>query len=329
MKHVRLGRTGLQVSKLCLGTMTFAGQCDEATSLSIMDAAAEAGITFIDTADIYPLGHFDRAGATEEVVGRWLKGKRHDFVLATKCNYPMGKQRFHGGNSRRHILDAVDASLRRLGTDFIDVYQLHAPDPETPIEESLAALDSLVQAGKVRYAGLSNFAAWELARANGKAEANRWARIDSIQPRYNLLYRVPERELLALCEIDGIGVIPYNPLAGGLLTGKHRVDAEPATGTRFTLGSAGSFYRSRYWHPDEFAAVEAIAEVASELGISLVTLSVAWVLANPTVTAPIIGASRPEQLADNVAALDVHLGEATLTRLDEITRGFRMGDALR
>src|SRR5215217_7735415 len=223
MQHVRLGRTGLPVSRLCLGTMTFGLQCDEPTSMAILDAAAEAGITFLDTADVYPLGgRGAEAGRTEEIVGRWLKGRREDVVLATKCAGAMSRRRWDRGGSRKHILDAVDASLRRLSTDYIDLYQLHSDDPETPLDETLAAFDHLVAVGKVRYVGCSNYSAWRLARAVGRSEVLGLQRYDSVQPRYNLLFRSFERDLLPLCESEGIGVIPYNPLAGGFLTGKHR-----------------------------------------------------------------------------------------------------------
>ena len=246
MEHVRLGRTGLQVSRLCLGTMTFGLQCDEPTSRAILDRAAEGGITFLDTADAYPLGgEVDTTGRTEEIVGRWLKGKRQDFILATKCFGRVGPNRWDQGNSRKHILDAIDASLERLDTDYIDLYQLHGYDPNTPVEETLRALEDIVRSGRARYIGVSNWLAYQLARANGKAEVLGVTRFDSIQPRYNLLFREFERELFPLCQEEGIGVIPYNPLAGGLLTGKHSPDGA-LEGTRFDLGNAGPRYRDRY-----------------------------------------------------------------------------------
>ena len=248
MDHVRLGRTGLQVSRLCLGTMTFGFQCDEVTSLAILDKAADAGITFFDTADAYPLGGgLDTVGRTEEIIGGWMKGRRHEFVVATKCFAPMSRRRWDRGNSRKHILDAVEGSLRRLGTDYIDLYQLHGPDPETPIDETLSALDDVVRSGKVRYVGCSNFLAYQLARAIGRSEAQGLVRLDSAQPRYNLLFRQIERELLPLCAEDGVGVIPYNPIAGGMLSGKHR-GGEPPAGTASPSGRAAGIYQDRYWH---------------------------------------------------------------------------------
>jgi aryl-alcohol dehydrogenase (NADP+) len=294
-----------------------------------LNAAAEQGITFLDTADVYPLGgDLTTVGRTEEILGRWLKGRRHDFIVATKCFGRMGAQAWQQGNSRKHILDAVDASLRRLQTDVIDLYQLHGPDPQTPIDETLRALDDLVSSGKVRYIGCSNFLAYQIARALGRSEVLGLARFDSVQPRYNLLFRQIERELLPLCAEEGLGVIPYNPLAGGLLSGKHRNEA-PTEGTRFTLGNAGAMYQSRYWHAREFETVEEVRRIADEAGISMVQLSVAWVLANPAITAPIIGASRPEQLGESMKAAATPLPADVKQRLDELTTPYRMGDAAR
>ena len=328
MRYTRLGSTGLVVSKLCLGTMTFGVQVDEATSIGILDAAHQHGIDFLDLADVYPLGgSLETVGRTEEIVGRWLKGRRSEFVIATKCGGRMGARAFQEGNSRKHIMDAVEGSLRRLGTDYIDLYQLHLYDPQTPIEETLSALEDLVRQGKVRYIGASNFLAWQLARAQGVAAANGLTRFATVQPRYNLLFREFERELLPLCEVDSIGVIPYNPLAGGMLTGKHDPASEPTPGTRFTLGTAQGRYQRRYWHGSAFEAVADIGRVAAEAGLKTATLALAWVLHNPVITAPIIGASAPEQLVETVAALEVQLGDDVLTLLEEITHHFRFGDA--
>jgi len=249
--------------------------------------------------------------------------------VATKCFGQMGPAPFDGGNSRRHIMAAVDASLRRLQTDYIDLYQLHNYDPLTPIDESLSALDDLVRAGKVRYVGCSNFLTYRLVRAIGRSETLGLARFDSVQPRYNLLFRQIEREMLPFCAEEGVGVIPYNPIAGGLLSGKHQRGAAPTEGTRFTLGNASQNYQDRYWHDREFATVEQLKGVADELGLPLVTLAVAWTLAQPAITAPIIGASRPDQLDASLAAVDVELTPEVLQRLDELTREYRMGDAAR
>ncbi len=326
MQHTRLGRTGLQVSRLCLGTMTFGLQCDEPTSVSILDRAADGGITFLDTADVYPLGGTpETIGRTEEIVGRWLKGRRDRFILATKCFGRSGPARWDQGNSRKHILDAVDASLRRLQTDYIDLYQLHGPDPSTPIDETMKALEDLVRWGKIRYAGCSNFLAYQIARAIGRSEALNIVRFDSVQPRYNLLFREIERELLPLCLEDGIGVIPYNPIAGGLLSGKHN-PGTPPEGTRFTLGTAGGRYQDRYWHEGMFDTVEAIRPIAAEADMSMAQLAIAWVMAHPAITAPIIGASRPDQLDDTLAAAERPLAPEIKAKLDDVTAVYRQGD---
>jgi aryl-alcohol dehydrogenase (NADP+) len=327
MRHVRLGRTGLAVSRLCLGTMTFGLQCDEVASRAILDRAAAGGITFLDTADVYPVGgDFETVGRTEQIVGRWLEGRRHDFVVATKCGGAMSERRWDRGASRKHIMDAIDGSLRRLRTDYVDLYQLHHPDPETPIDESLRALDDVVRAGKARYVGCSNFPAYQVARALGRSELLGVARFDSAQPRYNLLFRQIERDLLPLCRDEGIGVIPYNPLAGGLLSGKHRRDSGPTPGTRFTLGNAAERYQDRYWHEREFETVEALRPLAAEAGLSPASLALAWVLAEPAIAAPIVGASRPAQLDDAIAATEKPLDAALKARLDQITREYRWGD---
>lgn len=329
VKHRAFGRTGMAVSRLCLGTMTFGYQCDRDQSFAILDAAAEHGITFLDTADAYPAGGQPTDnGRTEEIIGDWLRqrGARDDVVLATKFMAPMGSRPWHRGASRKHIMDAIDGSLRRLQTDHVDLYQIHMYDPRTPIDETLGALDDLVRAGKVRYVGCSNFDAWQLARANGVAAAEGLRRFDSVQPRYSLLFRSYERDLFDLCTLDDIAVIPYNPLAGGLLSGKHRRDAEPAEGTRFTLGTAAARYRDRYWHDQQFDTVAALKRVATGAGVGMVELSIAWVLANPVVTSPIVGASKPEQLDAAVAALDLDLDDDTLARLDELTRSYRQAE---
>jgi len=325
-----LGATGLRVPRLVLGTMTFGLQTDERTSRDVLDRAAESGIDFLDLADVYPLGgDLTTVGRTEEIVGRWLEGKRERFIVATKAVGKVGPRAWDEGASRKHLLDAIDASLRRLKTDYVDLYQLHSDDRETPLEETLEALDQIVRSGKARYIGVSNFLSYRLALALGKAEANRWIKFVSVQPRYNLLFREIERELLPLARETGLGVIPYNPLAGGLLTGKHRLGSGPTPGTRFTLGNAAQRYQDRYWHEREFRTVEALERVASQSGHSLTTLSVAWVLDNPDITAPIIGVSRPEQLPELLKAAELRLDDGLRQRLDELTREYRRGDAER
>ncbi|MHB8682502.1 MAG: aldo/keto reductase [Acidimicrobiales bacterium] len=329
MEHVRLGRSGLPVSRLCLGTMTFGLQCDEQQSVRILDRALQGGITFLDTADAYPLGgDLSTVGRTEEILGRYLAGRRDDVILATKCFMPVGRRHWDAGMSRKHILDAIDASLRRLQTDYVDLYQLHFDDRATPLDETLRALDDVVRSGKVRYVGVSNWMAWRLARAVGRSEVLGTVPIASVQPRYNLLYRANERDLFPLCLEEGIGVIPYNPIAGGLLSGKHAREAQPDEG-RFNLGTAGPMYRDRYWHDDEFETVEALRPLADKAGISLAQLALGWVLAQPAVTAPIVGASRPEQLDDTFAAVEHPLDAELVAELDALTRQWRRSDAER
>jgi 1-deoxyxylulose-5-phosphate synthase len=331
MQYRKFGNTGLTVSRLCLGTMTFGLQTEEDVSRNILDRCAEAGINFVDTADVYPLGgKQDIAGRTEEIVGRWLKGRRDRFIVATKAVGKMGPSSWNQGASRKHLLDAIDASLRRLGTDYVDLYQLHMDDRDTPFDETLDALDAIVRMGKARYIGVSNFLAYRLARALGRADVLRVARFVSIQPRFNLLFRQIERELLPLALEEQLAVIPYNPLAGGLLTGKHRHGEKPAEG-RFTevVGQAGAMYQERYWHEREFETIERLGAIAQQAGESLTKLSMAWVLANPAITSAIIGASRPDQLTDTLAAVSLALNDDVKIKLDEATVQYRWGDALR
>ncbi|MFM0526833.1 aldo/keto reductase [Paraburkholderia strydomiana] len=331
MQYRKFGRTGLTVSRLCLGTMTFGLQTEEDASRRILDTAADAGVNFIDTADVYPLGsdHGD-AGRTEEIVGRWLKGKRDRFILATKAVGKMGPSAWDQGASRKHLLDAIDASLKRLGTDYVDLYQLHTDDANTPLDETLEALDVIVRSGKARYIGVSNFLAYRLARALGRADVLRVARFVSVQPRYNLLFRQIERELLPLAAEEQLAVMPYNPLAGGLLTGKHQLDAAPPSG-RFTetVGKAGAMYQERYWHQREFETIERLKAIVEPTGESLTRVSLAWVLANPLVTSAIIGASRAEQLNDTLAASELVLDADIKQQLDEASVEYRWGDAAR
>jgi aryl-alcohol dehydrogenase (NADP+) len=325
MRSVKFGRTGLQVSQLCLGTMTFGLQCDVAQSHAILDAATEGGIDFLDTADVYPLGgDLSTRGRTEEIVGGWLKGKRQRFVIATKCVGAMGSKPWDAGMSRKHVLEAIDGSLRRLGTDYVDLYQLHQYDANTPLDEALEALDTVVRSGKARYVGVSNWPAHKVARALGRSELKSLARVDSVQPRYNLLFRPIERELLPLCEEERIAVIPYNPLAGGFLTGKHERGAPPPDNSRFKLGWAGAIYQARYWHERAFDTVEELRGVARGADMSLTLLALRWVLSHAAVTTPIIGASRPEQLVESLAAGNAGALPAELKqKLDELTHGFR------
>lgn len=330
MQYTRFGRTGMQVSRLCLGTMTFGLQCDEPTSHAILDAAVDHGITFLDTADVYPLGGtLQEVGRTEEIIGRWMQGKRERVVLATKCGGKMGQEPWRQGASRKNVLTAIEASLRRLGTDYVDLYQIHHFDPTTPLDETAEALHAVVQSGKARYVGVSNYHAYRVARALGRSELLGVTRPASVQPRYNLLFRQIERELLPLCLEEGLAVIPYNPLAGGLLTGKHAQVSAPLPGSRYTLGTAGKMYVERYWNERELAAVKEVARLAAAHGMAPTTLALAWVLANPAITAPLVGASRPDQLKASVAAVELALDPALKAQLDDLTHEFRMGDAVR
>jgi aryl-alcohol dehydrogenase-like predicted oxidoreductase len=308
MQSRRLGHTGLKVSAICLGTMTFGRQADEATSFAILDKAAAAGVNFIDTADVYPVPpDLTTAGRTEEIIGRWLKPRRDQFVLATKCRIRVGPGPNDEGLSRRHILKAIEDSLRRLATDSIDLYQAHSPDPDTPIDETLRAFEDLVRSGKVRYIGCSNYPAWQVALALGNSAAHGWAHFDCVQPRYNLLFRDIEAELLPLCRHVGLGVIAYNPLAGGFLSGKYRSLDSPPPGTRFGLGKTGELYRERYWHQAQLEVVEHLRRFFEPRGRSLVSVAIAWVMQQPGITSAIVGASKPDQLDASLAAADLTL----------------------
>ena len=321
MKIKRLGRTGLQVSEICLGTMTFGNQCDEPTSFAIMDRAWDAGVFFFDTADVYPLGATpELRGRTEEIVGKWIKerGRRDDMVLATKCRMTMGDGPNKGGLSRKYIMSAVEASLRRLEVEYIDLYQLHAPDPETPIEETLRALDDLVKAGKVRYVGCSNYRAFQLAKALWASDKLGLARFESNQPRYNILYREIENEIIPLCQAEELGLIVYNPLAGGFLTGRYQPGQSVEGGSRFGLHQAGKMYQGRYWQEAQFEAVEELRGFFGSRQRSLTQVALAWVLAQPAVTSAIVGASRPEQLDDSLPATELRLEQAELDECNEI-----------
>ncbi|MFM2070099.1 MAG: hypothetical protein RLZZ623_362 [Actinomycetota bacterium] len=329
MQYTRFGRTGLQVSRLCLGTMTFGAQCDQAESFAIMDAAIESGITFFDTADMYPAGRYPEAfGDTERIIGAWMKDRRAEVIVATKCFVPTGRNRWEHGNSRHNIIRSLDDSLARLGTDHVDLFQVHSWDAHTPIDETLQALDDVVRSGKVRYVGCSNVLAYQLARSVGRAEVLQSVRFESVQPRYNLLFREFERELFPLCAEEQIAVIPYNPLAGGFLSGKH-APTDEGGGTRFAAGDQGDRYRERYWQHRMFDTVETIRGIATETGVSMATLALQWVLANPVITSPIVGASRPAQLADAVAAAASPIDPAVRLRLDELTHEYRFGDSPR
>lgn len=326
MQFKQFGRTGITVSRLTLGTGTFGKQTDEAEGHRLLAKAAEAGVNVVDTADIYPPG--SEVGGAEIIVGRWLKDKRGQFILATKGGGRMGAAAWDAGNSRKHLLDAVEASLRRLNTDYVDLYQLHMDDPATPVDELAEAMDTIVRSGKARYIGVSNFLAYRLARAIGRQEALKLTRFVSTQPRYNLLFREVERELFPFAQEEGLAVISFNPLAGGLLSGRYKHSDVPATG-RFSadLGQFGKLYQARYWHEREFGTVAHVQKIAEQQATSMTTLSVAWVLANPAVTSVVLGASRLDQLTGTLAAADYNLDGAVKAQLDEVSTEYRRGDA--
>jgi 1-deoxyxylulose-5-phosphate synthase len=321
MKSKRMGQTGLKVTEICLGTMTFGMQCDEAASFAIMDEAVEHGVDFFDTADGYPMGGtIETVGDTETIVGKWLKGRRDKIVLATKCWVPMGRGANDRGLSRKHIFDAVEGSLRRLQTDYIDLYQAHSPDPDTPLEETMRAFDDLVRQGKVRYLGCSNFKAWLLARALWISDKHDYARFDCVQPRYNMIFREIENDLLPLCHHQGVGVIAYNPLAGGFLTGKYQAHAAPERETRFGFltGSAQSIYHKRYWQDAQFAAVDHLQKYFSSRNKSLTQVAIAWVLAQPDITSAIVGATSAAQLKQSLPATELALDAEEMGVCDEV-----------
>ena len=306
----RLGRHGLEVTSLCLGTMPFGAQIDEAQSRDILDTAFEKGIRFIDTANAYPLGAtHETLGRTEEIIGTWLADRniREKVVLATKCFAPMGRLPNASGLSRLAIVREAEASLKRLKTDYIDLYQSHFFDTRTPIEETLRAFEDLTTAGKVRYVGCSNHPAWRLANALHAADKLGIAGYASVQPRYNLLFREIETELLPLCKDRGVGVICYNPMAGGFLSGKYKVDEAPPDGTRFAIG--GERYSRRYWQEAQFRAVETLKTITEAKGLNLVSVAIAWVLRQPAITAAIVGATKPEQLDASIASMEVEFDD--------------------
>ncbi len=309
MKYENLGRTGLQVSQVCLGTMTFGAQADEKESQRIIDTAWDAGVNFFDTADVYV------DGQSEQILGKFLKDRRSQAVIATKVRGRVGPGPNDVGLSRKHIMDAVESSLRRLQTDYIDLYQVHSWDADTPLEETMSALDDLVRQGKVRYIGCSNFTAWQLMKSLWISDVNNLSRFDSHQPRFNLLKREIEGELLPACAAEGVGVIPYNPLGGGLLTGKHTKGEPPAPDTRFGLREV---YRDLYWQDPYLDAMEKLRAIAAEHGKSMIQLAIGWILSNPVVTSAIVGASRADQLSEPLEALDVTLSPEEMAACDKV-----------
>jgi len=314
VEYVNLGRTGLKVSRICLGCMTYGSPAwrewvlNEEASRPLLKRAIELGLTFFDTADMYSLG------ASEEVLGRALRdfAQRDEVVIATKVYQPMSDSPNDRGLSRKHILKSIDRSLRRLGTDYVDLYQIHRYDYETPLEETLEALHDVVKAGKARYIGASSMWAWQLAKALGMQERRGWTRFVTMQNHYNAVYREEEREMLPLCLDQGIGVIPWSPLARGFLTGNRPKSTEPTT----VRGRTDTISHALYNEGDH-VVVERVSALAAKRGVSNAQIALAWLLHQPSVTAPIIGASKLHQLEEAVAALEVRLDETELRQLEE------------
>ena len=309
MEYRKVGRTGLKVSAIGMGTMTFGQQVNEVDAIKIMDMAFEKGINLFDTAEGYV------GGRSEEVVGKALKNKRHAVVLATKVFSSQGQGPNDSGLSREHIMQAVEDSLKRLGTDYLDLYYAHQPDYSTPIEETLRAFDTLVQQGKVRYVGCSNFYVWQLVKALGMSEHYNLARFDCIQSPYNLVTRDIETELLPCCASEGVGITVYHPLAAGLLTGKHDPSKSPASNTRFGMHKG---YYERYWSPINFRAVARLKQIADSHGQSLAQFSIAWILNNPVISSAIVGASSTRQLEENLGATELKLTGEEINACNEV-----------
>jgi aryl-alcohol dehydrogenase-like predicted oxidoreductase len=319
MDYRPLGRTGVQVSSLCLGCMMFGGRTSAQESYDIIDRALDAGINFLDTANVYSRGR------SEEITGEALRrnGRRHQVVLATKVHGAMGEDPNAQGNSRRHIIEQCEESLRRLHTDYIDLYQLHRPQPDIPIDETLRALDDLIRAGKVRYIGTSTFAAWQLVESLWVAKELGLNRFVCEQPPYNLLDRRVERELLPMARTYGFAVIPWSPLAGGLLTGKYDRNAPPPEDSRFADMARNPARRAR-WTEGVFDVIEDLEPLAQEKGVTLSQLALAWCMAQPGITSPIIGPRTMEQLEDNLRAMEVTITDEDRERIDEIIPPGRM-----
>lgn len=321
MQYTKLGTTGITVSRLCLGCMSYGGgplpewalgtkgwHVNKEDAREHFAIALEAGINFFDTADVYSIGQ------SEEITGVYLRemASRDDVVVATKVHGVMGKSPNKRGLSRKHIIEGCENSLRRLGMDFIDLYQIHRWDPGTPIEETLDALDSLVRAGKVRYLGASSMAAWQFSKALYTAKENQWHQFRTMQNHYNLIYREEEREMIPLCIDQGVALIPWSPLARGFLTGTRKRD-----GGSTTRSEVDSFAKDMYYSEDDFKVADAVAEVAKKRGVSPAQVALAWVLQAPGVTSPIVGATKTPQLKDLIAAVDLRLSAEEVTALEK------------
>ena len=315
MEYRSLGRTGVKVSSLCLGCMMFGGKTNYADSAAIIDRSIDAGINFIDTANVY------NAGRSEEATGEALKknGKRNDVILATKVHGRMGEGPNDMNNTRRHIIESCEASLRRLGTDWIDLYQIHRPQSDMAIDETLRALDDLVRSGKVRYLGASTFAAWQLLESLWVSKEYGLNRFICEQPPYNLLDRRIERELLPMAQTYGIGIIPWSPLAGGLLSGKYSRNEPPPEDSRYANLSTNPMYRRRM-NDNIWDVIEGLEKIAEDKRVELSQLSLAWCMQQPGVTSPIIGPRTMEQLEDNLKAADVTFTPEELKEIDRVIR---------
>jgi aryl-alcohol dehydrogenase (NADP+) len=305
MQYVNLGKTGLKVSRICLGMMTYGSSqwrdwvLDEDAARPFVERALDAGINFFDTADVYS------AGVSEEVTGRLLKqlAQRDRIVIATKLCNPMSADPNDRGLSRKHIMQSIDASLKRLGTDYVDLYQIHRWDPSTPIEETMEALNDVVRAGKALYIGASSMYAWQFAKAQHVAESHGWSKFVSMQNHYNLVYREEEREMIPLCRDQGVGIIPWSPLARGFLAGNRSAAREDET----TRARSDEFAHSLYYKESDFRVVDAVSQIASNRGVKAAQIALAWMLQKPWISAPIVGASKLYQLDEALGALDIPL----------------------
>lgn len=312
-----LGRSGLRVSPLCLGAMNFGNEafgCDEKASIGIIHRYLDAGHNFIDTANVYS------ATRSETIVGKAVKGRRDAVVIATKASSPLGPGPFDSGSSRKHVMKACDDSLKRLDTDYIDLYQMHRYDYDTPVEETLSTLNDLVRAGKVRYIGVSNWTAAQIVEACCIIAARGWEPLVSLQPQYSILTRDIEVEIVPACQRFGLGIIPWSPLGGGMLTGKYKPGEEPREGTRFAApGPFQQIWRTRALSERNHEIVKVVLEEAGKLDVTPIALALAWNLARPSVVAPIIGPKTEQQLQDNLAALDVTLPADVVERIDAVS----------
>jgi aryl-alcohol dehydrogenase-like predicted oxidoreductase len=312
MKHLPMGRTGVKVSAIGLGTNSFGGRAERETSIAILHRAIDAGINLIDTANIYT------QTKSETIIGDGLKGRRHLVILATKGGLPVGEGPNDAGSSRYHLIRELEGSLRRLQTDYIDLYQIHTWDAETPLEETLRTLDDMVRSGKVRYVGTSNYAAWQLTKSLWVSDRRNFVRYETVQPDYSLAERGVERELVPLCLDQGIGLIAYFPLAGGILTGKYRPGQEPPKGSR----AATQPQWAKRLTDQRLRLAEDIRALATEAHCTPAQLALAWLISRPGVCSAIAGATTVEQLDENLGALEVQLSEDMLARLDEVSRPF-------